>query len=190
MKELLKKLSAFQNEVPVIHKGTAGYGYKYTDLPKIIETIKPILKKHKLGFYQTMTDNNLNTVIFDVDSGSELKSSVLLPVESLNPIEVVKTDKKGEEKTVYEILGFAGMNKAQAYGSMITYFRRYELTNILGLITSTDSDAINKRIDEKNKPLPTLKKDTNNYINVVKALQGNNATIQQVKTKFTLTKEM
>ena len=45
MKNLFKSLAAFQQEVPVIHKGTQGYGYTYADLPKIFETINPLLKK-------------------------------------------------------------------------------------------------------------------------------------------------
>jgi hypothetical protein len=37
--------------------------------------------------------------------------------------------------------GFEGMNKAQAIGSLITYFRRYALSAILGLVTDADSDG-------------------------------------------------
>ena len=33
--KIYKALSDFQNEVPVIHKGTQGYGYSYADLPAI-----------------------------------------------------------------------------------------------------------------------------------------------------------
>jgi hypothetical protein len=34
MKHLFKALADFQQEVPVIHKATQGYGYTYADLPK------------------------------------------------------------------------------------------------------------------------------------------------------------
>ena len=46
MKHLFKSLSEFQQEVPVIHKGTQGYGYSYADLPAIFEVINPLLKKN------------------------------------------------------------------------------------------------------------------------------------------------
>jgi len=46
------------------------------------------------------------------------------------------------------------------------------------------------RIKEVKPLTPTLKEGTDDYKNVIKALQGGNATIAQVKTKFTLTKEM
>ena len=61
MKNLYKALAEFQQEVPVIHKGTSGYGYSYADLPAIFEIINPLMKKHGLGFYQAVestTDKN------------------------------------------------------------------------------------------------------------------------------------
>ena len=59
MKNLLKSLAEFQQEVPVIHKGTQGYGYSYANLATIFDVINPILKKHKLGFTQLIGDNNI-----------------------------------------------------------------------------------------------------------------------------------
>ena len=37
MKAIFKAISDFQKEVPVIHKGTTGYGYNYADLVTIFE---------------------------------------------------------------------------------------------------------------------------------------------------------
>ena len=54
MKAIFKAISDFQKEVPVIHKGTTGYGYSYADLPTIFEKINPLLKKHGLGFTQLL----------------------------------------------------------------------------------------------------------------------------------------
>jgi len=51
MKNLFKALADFQQEVPVIHEDTKGYNYTYSDINKIFEVIKPLLKKHGLGFY-------------------------------------------------------------------------------------------------------------------------------------------
>ena len=47
MKNLFKALADFQQEVPIIHKGTSGYGYSYADLPDTIEIINPYLAKNK-----------------------------------------------------------------------------------------------------------------------------------------------
>jgi hypothetical protein len=54
MKHLFKALAAFQQEVPVIHKGTQGFGYSYSDLPAIFKVINPLLAKHGLGFTQML----------------------------------------------------------------------------------------------------------------------------------------
>jgi hypothetical protein len=58
MKHLFKALADFQQEVPVIHKATQGYGYTYADLPKILEVINPLLKKHGLGFTQLLNSKD------------------------------------------------------------------------------------------------------------------------------------
>jgi len=49
-KNIYKALANFQQEVPVLLKDTDGYGYKYVKLEHIIAQIKPVLKKHHLGF--------------------------------------------------------------------------------------------------------------------------------------------
>jgi len=64
MKNIFKALAEFQQEVEVIHKGTAGYGYSYADLPAIFEVINPLLKKHGLGFTQPINGNQIKTVVF------------------------------------------------------------------------------------------------------------------------------
>jgi ERF superfamily. len=51
MKTIYKALANFQQEVPVILKETSGYGYKYADLPKILEIINPLLKKINLDLH-------------------------------------------------------------------------------------------------------------------------------------------
>jgi hypothetical protein len=67
MKNLFKALAAFQQEVPVIHKETTGYGYTYANLPTIFQIINPILKKHGLGFTQELDLDCLVTTIFHIE---------------------------------------------------------------------------------------------------------------------------
>ena len=50
MKSIYKALADFQQECPVVHKGTKGYGYSYADLPAIFGVINPLLQKNGLGF--------------------------------------------------------------------------------------------------------------------------------------------
>jgi len=122
MKHLFKALADFQQEVPTIHKGTQGYGYSYSDLPAIFKVINPLLQKHGLGFTQCIDSedgqNYLATVIFHAESGEQIQSTTLIPYVPLK-----------------------GMNDFQSFGSGVTYFRRYALASMLGLVTDKDTDA-------------------------------------------------
>ncbi len=123
-KEILKAIANFQQEVPVIHKGTPGYGYTYADLPAIFETINPLLKKHGLGFYQAVNETQIKTVVFHTETGESIESNTNIPQD----VELAK------------------MNKFQVLGSAITYIRRYALSSLLGLVTDKDTDASGETI--------------------------------------------
>lgn len=124
MKHLFKALANFQQEVPVIHKGTQGYGYSYADLPAIFEKINPLLKKHGLGFSQPMMGDCLKTIIYHIESGETIESLTQIP----------------------QGVQLKGMNDFQVLGSAITYIRRYALSSILGLVTDKDTDASGEQI--------------------------------------------
>ena len=119
MKNLFKALADFQQEVPIIHKGTSGYGYSYEDLPDTIEIINPYLAKNKLGFTQLVGSPNVNTIIFHWESGESIESITDIP----------------------QGVTLKGMNDFQVLGSAITYIRRYALSSALGLVTDSDPDA-------------------------------------------------
>lgn len=135
MKNIYKALADFQQEVPVILKDTSGYGYKYADLPAIFEIINPFMKKHGLGFYQSVdsSDDNIpyiKTVIFHIESAEEIKSETIIPQGVL----------------------LKGMNDFQVLGSAITYIRRYALSSLLGLVTDKDTDASGEQEKPVSKP--------------------------------------
>jgi len=167
MKNLFKSLAEFQQEVKVIHKATQGYGYSYTDLPKIFSEINPLIKKHGLGFTQLINTNEghnyLVTILFHVESGEVLESSTLVPIVQLK-----------------------GMNEYQCFGSGITYFRRYCLSSILGLVTDKDTDASGEQ--EKHEPKkPAI--DNKRFLEALKSIQQGDFTVDKLKEKFELTKE-
>ncbi len=142
MKNLYKALADFQQEVPVILKDTTGHNYKYADLPAIFKEINPLMAKYGMGFYQAVNGKNLKTVVFHIDSGESIESDTEMPFESLVYEEVKKTNPKTkEEYTASVIKGFEAMNRAQAIGSLITYFRRYAISSMLGLVTDKDTDG-------------------------------------------------
>ena len=139
MKNLIKSLSNFQNECPVIHKDTKGHNYTYADLPQIFSVINPLLKKNGLCFSQLLENDGIKTILFHVESGESLESFTIIPKVKLG-----------------------AMNDYQSYGSGVTYYRRYSLSSMLGLITDKDLDAAGTQVEAKviqvtNKPLQYYK---------------------------------
>jgi hypothetical protein len=168
MKNLFKALAEFQQEVPTIHKGTKGYGYTYADLPTIFEKINPLLKKHGLGFYQTLEsfdgEQYIHTVIFHVESGETIDSKVAIPKVSLK-----------------------GMNDYQSFGSGVTYYRRYAISSALGLVTDVDNDASGEQESKEDKPW--LNEQTKEWDAVMKAIEdGKVKDLAIVKSKYKLSK--
>jgi hypothetical protein len=165
MKNLFKSLAAFQQEVPVIHKGTQGYGYSYADLPKIFEVINPLLQKHGLGFTQLINGQQIVTVLFHSESGEQIDSQTDIP----------------------QGVQLKGMNDFQVLGSAITYLRRYALSSILGIVTDKDVDAAGEQV----KPVKTeAKKPTiqaERFLKAVEAIRNGEFTAEELQAKFQLT---
>lgn len=175
MKNLLKALAEFQQEVPVIHKGTQGYGYSYANLATIFEVINPILKKNKLGFTQLVGDNNIKTIVFHYESGEQLETTTTIPQGT----------------------NLKGMNDFQTLGSAITYIRRYALSSALGLITDKDTDAGGEQEGKKETPktspstsateLPPLSDKA--FKAMLEAIEkGEKDKVKAAMTKYTLLK--
>ena len=165
MKHLFKALADFQQEVPVIHKATQGYGYTYADLPRILEAINPLLKKHGLGFTQLLNskenENYLATTLFHVESGESIESNTLIPQVELK-----------------------GMNLYQSFGSGCTYFRRYCISSILGIVTDKDTDASGEQVKHEAKK-PTITNER--FQKALDAISKGEFTAEQLTTTYSLT---
>lgn len=177
MKNILKSLAGFQSEVPIIFKDTEGYGYTYADMPQISVIIQPLLTKYSLCYTQTMSvldgKNILNTILYHSDSGESISSSMIID----------------------ESVELAKMNKYQVLGSAITYYRRYSLSAILGLITDKDNDAQGEQkktsAPEAPKTLSWLNEKTREGVetpqwrNVVEAIKDKRITsLKQVRGQY------
>ena len=160
MKNLYISLAKFQQEVPVIFKETKGYGYKYADLPTILETINPLLKKHGLGFTQLVNKDCLKTVLFHIESGELLES----------------------ETQINYGVSLKGMNDFQVLGSQITYLRRYALSSMLGLVTDVDNDANGEQ--KKQELLPNTKQWEQAIIYLQKG-----GSINEIRGKYDISTE-
>ena len=102
---IYSKLYNLQNELGTISKDATNpfFKSKYFDINSLIGQLKPLLQKHKLVLLQPITDNQVRSVIVDLDGGS-VESSIQLP----NDLDA-------------------------QLGSAITYFRRYTLQSLLAL---------------------------------------------------------
>jgi hypothetical protein len=178
MKELYKSLAEFQQEVPVIHKGTEGYGYSYADLPAILETINPLLKKHGLGFYQMVNGTQLCTTVYHIKSGESIEGCADIP----------------------QNVSLAKMNAFQVLGSAITYMRRYQLSAMLGLVTDKDTDAAGeqkptpaatpaKRPEQPPEQKQILAANHPKYDDCIKYLKGA-GSMTKLKERFDISKDV
>lgn len=119
MKALYTALVSLQAELKPVEKSASNpfFKSKYAPLPEVMETIQPLLAKHKLAVMQLM--DNLNgspalTTIIAHESGEEIRST--------SPLLLAKND-------------------PQAHGSAVTYARRYGLMAALGLVADEDDDG-------------------------------------------------
>ena len=111
---------------------------KYADLPTILDAVCVPLNESGLVISQNPNGKNLETVIFHVESGEYISSSIEMSCKDwTNP---------------------------QAVGSAITYFRRYSICAMLNLNIDTDDDGNNAT--PRNKPV--LQVDTPVYAAAVK----------------------
>ncbi len=124
---LWSALSDFQEECPAINKGAKGYGYKYADLPSIMEVINPLLKKHRLVISQPLDGRAIMTKLVHIPTGEIEFSRIEIP----------------------EGVSLKGMNQFQVDGSAITYYRRYALSSLLGIVTDDDTDAAGKQVAQE-----------------------------------------
>ena len=168
--KIYKKLADFQQECPIIHKGTSGFGYSYADLPTIFEKINPLLKKHKLGFTQLVQAEGIETILFSTDSEEFIKSVTPIPQD----------------------VQLAKMNEFQVLGSAITYIRRYALSSMLGIVTDKDTDASGQSVKKAVSPADNkawLNKGTEEF-NKAKKFVSDGGSILKIKAKYKLSKEV
>lgn len=169
MKDIFKAIAAFQSEVPVIHESTKGYNYTYADLTAIFEVIKPLLTTHGLGFTQVMEGNSIKTIVFHVDSGETLEGSIDIDLS----------------------VNLGGMNKYQTLGSAITYYRRYQLSCMLGLITDKDIDAKGEEVKPaaKKEPVKKAKQKFKTKDGFKKVLESSADMIEKALKLYELTED-
>lgn len=113
------KLPGKNREVKVSMKSGGQYKFEYTTLDHMIEHVRPHLTKHGLWFIQTVANDNGKSVL-----------------------DTTLTHSSGQWVTGRMPLVVGGGDNAnQAFGSALTYMRRYALAAMLGIASEEDDDG-------------------------------------------------
>jgi hypothetical protein len=120
MQKIAKAIVDFQSKLKPITKDSDNpfYKSKYADLSSILQSVTPILSSCGLSIIQPMRVDQgitlLKTIVLH-ESGELVESEMILPV----------------------------ISDAQKFGSLITYYKRYQLQALLGISTSDEDDDAN-----------------------------------------------
>ena len=176
--ELYKALAGFQQECPVIHQGTKGYGYTYSSLTEILSIINPILKKYNLGFTQLIQNDTIQTIVFETTTAQSIESNISIPSD----------------------VKLKGMNEFQVLGSAISYLKRYQLSSILGIVTDKDTDGAGEQpqLSKPTAPAPaklTMDFSSKSFINCKNAFidtpkEGEQVFIDKLKIAYSNSGEL
>lgn len=164
MPELIQAISQLGN----LSKDKQGYGYKYAELSKVLDTCRPILAEHNLVITQLVTVLNdeptLVTTLFH-KSGQFLRSCYPL----------VKA-------------GVKQANDAQQVGAAITYARRYALTAMLFMAQEDDDAASVEKREQSSSPKSerpnNSNKSTPQAMNSTQANVTSKSVIEQLKDRL------
>ena len=122
-RKLYVKLQELQRRLPIIPKSATNPHFKsrYADFPTIMEVVKPLLVEIGLVYLQPLcvSDNpailKIDNIIIDPDTGYAFNATSTVPIgNNLTP---------------------------QAYGSAVTYARRYSMASFLNLVVDDDDDG-------------------------------------------------
>ena len=126
-----------QRELPPLVKDTQGHGYKYPTLNQLLDIVLPMCHKRGLGLIQVTHPVagggvGVETVIFNGEN-ERLSSGILaMPLTTDQDGNIINVGGKTKQGTV------SGQYGAQAYGSALTYARRYSLTAFFAMKAEDD----------------------------------------------------
>ena len=160
--KIYKKLHEAKKEIGVVKKNAKNPHFKntYADLNALIDAVEPILLEKGLIMLQPIKDGKVYTQIIDIDTFEMVESWI-----DLSP-----------------------NLTAQALGSQITYYRRYQISAILSLMADDDDGH------KASTPQPIVKEilqvGSTNFIRCVDALKEGKGTIEQIKAKYNVSVEI
>jgi hypothetical protein len=156
MENIAKALVKAQLEMITPKKGSVNpfFKNKYADLNDVLAAVVPALNNNGIVLLQPLVN-----------------------IDGKNFVKTVLMHESGETFESLAEIFCKNTNDAQAYGSGVTYARRYSLSSICG-IGSEDDDA-QKAVQAK--PMATAE--------ILAKAKATNATMAQIKTKYSVTAE-
>lgn len=132
MKQVSEALVKAQKQFKPVSKDSENPFFKsmYADLSTILNTVMPVLTANGLAISQPMRVENGMTILCTLlihESGEMLESEMILPPHA----------------------------DPQKYGSLITYYKRYQLQAMLGISTADEDDDANA-VSAPQKPRPQV----------------------------------
>lgn len=129
---IYKRLFELKKKDIAIKRDTKAFNYKYATLDQIQEQLGQYLEELNLVVIHRTEDEKVVTEIICIEDGSSVKSTL-----SIGTITTLKefVDKSGA--SIRETTS----QDPQAVGSIITYYRRYNLLQLLDLKTEDDDGA-------------------------------------------------
>lgn len=118
MESISKALVKFQSKLKPVTKDSKNpfFQSRYADLSSILQAVMPILSESGLALTQPMRIDGDKTILITKlihESGESIASEMILPTHS----------------------------DPQKLGSLITYYKRYQLQALLGISTEEDDDG-------------------------------------------------
>lgn len=113
MNQFHKKLFILQQEIGAISKDSKNpyFKSKYFDINSLIKSLLPLLKKHRILLLQPIINNEVCTILEDLES---------------------------DEPKIMSSIPLGDITDPQKLGGAITYYRRYTLQSLLGLQAEDD----------------------------------------------------
>ena len=162
-----------QKELPPLVKDTQGDGYKYPTLNQLLDIVLPMCHDRGLGLMQVTHPIEggvgVETVLFN-ENNEHISSGILaMPLTTDADGNIINVGGKKRQGGVYGQFG------AQAYGSALTYARRYSLTAFFGM-KAEDDDGY--QASQRNQKQPAF-----NVFGAIDALR-NAPDFQSLKAVF------
>ena len=166
----MEKLRKIQTELKAPKNQYNNFGkYKYRNAGDILEAVKPLLAKHQL----TMV---ISDEIIEIASRVYVKATVDV-FDGNEKISASAFAREPESKK--------GMDESQVTGAASSYARKYALNGMFCIDDTKDSDSMKPPVKK-----PQLVKNTDAYNKVVEALKSKKFTIEQVKTKYSVSVDL